>query len=46
MEPTATEPTSANPESDTPRFPVDLKRRAATLAAPALVAPPSLRLSI
>jgi uncharacterized membrane protein len=34
MEPTATEPTPANPESDTPRFPVDLKRRAATTLAP------------
>ncbi len=38
MEPTATEPIPANPESGRPRLPVDLKRRAAASPAGSLIA--------
>ncbi len=41
MEPTATEPTPANPKSDTPLFPVADKRRAATRLAPPRPSPSS-----
>jgi len=34
MEPTATVPTPANPDSDPLRFPVDFKRRSATPLVP------------
>jgi uncharacterized membrane protein len=39
MEPTATEPIPANPESDTPPPPVDLKRRAAAFPAISHISP-------